>query len=131
MAGGTALAATDTMGLFHITTAEAWARANAAGEYRAPSLDTERFIHLSTDRQWLRTAQRFFRGQHGLVLLSIRADRLEAEVRFESADGDDFPHLYGALNLDAVVDVFPLPVDDDGAIGIPVDLKPWAHFFTS
>lgn len=122
MVGGTASAVTDTMGLFHITTAEAWERAKAAGEYRAPSLDTEQFIHLSTDQQWLRTAQRFFRGQHGLVLLSIRADGLKAEVRFEAADGEQFPHLYGALNLDAVVDVFPLPVAEDGAIGIPARL---------
>ncbi len=101
------------MRLFHITTAEAWERAKAAGEYRAPSLETERFIHLSTDAQWLRTAQRFFRGQHGLVLLSIRPDLLKAEVKFERADGEDFPHLYGALNLDAVVEVSPLPVVGD------------------
>jgi uncharacterized protein (DUF952 family) len=106
-------------GLFHITTADAWERAKAAGAYRAPSLDTERFIHLSTDAQWLRTAQRFFRGQHGLVLLSIRADRLKAEVRFEAADGEHFPHLYGPLNLDAVIEVFALPVGEDGAIGVP------------
>lgn len=111
------------MRLFHITTADAWKRATAAGEYRAPSLETEQFIHLSTDAQWIRTAQRFFRGQHGLVLLSIRPDRLKAEVKFERADGEDFPHLYGALNLDAVVEVFPLPMGDDGAIGVPVDLQ--------
>jgi uncharacterized protein (DUF952 family) len=114
------------MGLFHITTAEAWARAKAQGEYRAASLETEGFIHLSGDRQWLRTADRFFRGQAGLVLLSIRADRLRAEVRFEAADGDSFPHLYGPLNLDAVVDAFPLPVAEDGTIGIPAGLAPWA-----
>ncbi|MDP1919180.1 MAG: DUF952 domain-containing protein [Myxococcales bacterium] len=107
------------MRLFHITTAEAWERAKAAGEYRAPSLETEQFIHLSTDSQWIRTAQRFFRGQRGLVLLSIRLDRVKAEVKFERADGEDFPHLYGALNLDAVVEVFPLPVGDDGAILAP------------
>lgn len=110
------------MRLFHITTAQAWERAKTIGEYRAPSLETEKFIHLSTDAQWMRTAQRFFRGQRGLVLLSIRPDLLRAEVKFERADGEDFPHLYGALNLDAVIDVFPLPMGDDGAIGMPAGL---------
>lgn len=109
--------------LFHITTAEAWARAKSQGEYRAATLDTEGFIHLSGEHQWLRTAERFFRGQRGLVLLAIRADRLRAQVRFETADGEQFPHLYGPLNLDAVVEAFPLPVGADGAIGLPPALE--------
>ena len=112
------------MRLFHITTHEAWAQAQAAGEYRAASLATEGFIHLSGERQWLRTANRFFRGQHGLVLLAIRADRLRAEVRYERADGDEFPHLYGPLGLDAVVEVHALPVEETGEIGTPPGLVP-------
>lgn len=60
--------------LFHITTRVAWAHALAAGSYRAPSLDREGFIHFSTDKQWLATANRFFRGQAGLVLLSAQTE---------------------------------------------------------
>ena len=40
-----------------------------------------------------------------LVLLVIDPARLTAEVRFEHADGDDFPHLYGSLELAAVIEV--------------------------
>ena len=118
------------MGLFHITTRVAWTEAVAAGTYRAPSLDREGFIHFSGDAQWLRTANRFFRGQTGLVLLSIREDRLQAGLLHESADGELFPHLYGELNLDAVVDVFDLPLGSDGTIGLPGELEPWAKYFT-
>ncbi|MDB4953476.1 MAG: hypothetical protein JWO36_1045 [Myxococcales bacterium] len=107
------------MSLFHITKRVAWEAAQRAGEYRAPSLETEGFIHLSTDRQWVTTANRFFRGQRELVLLTIREDRLRAEVRYEAADGDSFPHLYGPLNLDAVAGALALPVANDGSIGIP------------
>ncbi len=124
------------MGLFHITTRDAWTRAQAEGVYRTPSLDKEGFIHLSGDRQWLATANRFYGGQRDLVLLSIRADRLGADaIRFEpgvppTPSGEHFPHLYGSLPLDAVVEVHDLPVDDDtGAIGIPPGLLPWRHFF--
>ena len=96
------------MRLFHITTRAAWQQAVDAGEYRAPSLATERFIHLSNERQWLGTANRLFRDRAGLVLLVIAADRLRHAVHDEPADGEMFPHLYGPLNVDAVVDVLDL-----------------------
>lgn len=91
------------MSLFHITSHEAWQTAECRGVYLAPSLDTEGFIHLSTMEQWPRTRDRFYRGQTGLVLLRIDPVRLFAEVRYDPADGELFPHLYGPLNLDAVV----------------------------
>ena len=110
------------MGLFHITSRAEWERAQATGEYRAPSLASEGFIHLSYDRQWLAVADRLFRGRTDLVLLSIRRDRLRSEVREEDADGDRYPHLYGPLNTDAVVDALPLPVKDDGTFDVPAAL---------
>ena len=93
------------MRLFHITSHEAWSDAKLHGAYRAPSLGTQGFIHLSEERQWPLTLQRFYGGQPGLVLLVLEASLLRAEVRFEPADGDLFPHLYGELNLDAVIEV--------------------------
>ena len=107
------------MAYFHITTKARWAAAKLAGMYRAPSLETEGFIHLSGDRQWPRTANRFYRGQADLVLLVIAPARLRAAVRFEAADGEEFPHLYGPLDLDAVGEVLDLPLGADGAIGAP------------
>jgi uncharacterized protein (DUF952 family) len=108
--------------LFHITTRDDWKRARELGEYRAPSLATEGFIHLSRARQWHAVANRFYRGRTGLVLLAIRADRLRYEVRDEPVDGDRFPHLYGPLAIDAIVDVFELTVAADGSIEIPAAL---------
>ena len=89
--------------LLHITSEAAWVAAERRGVYRAPSLDTEGFIHLSLERQWLGTAARFYRGVSGLVLLVIRVECLAAPVRFEPAHGDEFPHLYGELPARAVV----------------------------
>lgn len=113
--------------LFHITTADAWAAAQAAGAYRAPSLASHGFIHLSGEAQWLATANRFYRGQRDLLLLVIDPARLTAEVRWEDGvppapDGAQFPHLYGPLALVAVDAALPLPVADDGAVGVPAAL---------
>ena len=117
------------MTLFHILSADAWEEAWARGELRPESLRTEGFIHLSGDRQWLRVANARFAGRADLVLLTIREDRLASPVRVEPADGDEFPHLYGPLNLDAVVEALPLPCGPDGRIGIPETLVPWRAYF--
>lgn len=118
---------TGAVRLFHITTGEAWAAAQATGAYRAPSLATHGFIHLSSAAQWLATANRFYRGQPDLLLLVIDPMRLTAEVRWEdgvppAADGAQFPHLYGALEVAAVVAAVPLPVATDGTISQPPKL---------
>jgi uncharacterized protein (DUF952 family) len=94
--------------LFHIATRAGWEAARAAGDYRARSLDEVGFIHLSTAAQWPQTLARFFAGVPDLVLLEIDPARVAAEIRFERADGDDFPHLYGVLLVAAVVGVTAL-----------------------
>lgn len=94
------------MRLFHITQRAAWLAAQRAGEYRAPSLDEVGFIHLSTADQWRATQQRWFAGASDLVLLEIDGDRLAAPVRIEGG----FPHLYGVLEVAAVVAVHALEI---------------------
>jgi uncharacterized protein (DUF952 family) len=101
--------------LFHITTELAWAAARETGKYRAASLETEGFIHLSTGDQWPRTLVRWFPGRGDLVLLTIDPARLEeTEVRYEPAHGEDFPHLFGALPIHAVIEVRTLVLGADG-----------------
>jgi uncharacterized protein (DUF952 family) len=90
--------------LFHITTRDAWQHAVATGDYRPSSLEREGFIHLSTEAQWPRTRERLFAAAPDLLLLVIDPERVEA-IRWETADGDSFPHLYQALAIGAVVEV--------------------------
>ena len=119
------------MTLWHITTRVAWDSAQASQKYTAESLAREGFIHLSTDRQWIKTANRFFLGHTGLLLLCIREDKLVAKVKYEAADGELFPHLYGQLNVDAVAEVHELAPDEDGSFSLPESLRPWAKYFKS
>jgi uncharacterized protein (DUF952 family) len=108
--------------LFHITTRRAWELALHAGHYVPDAFAADGFIHLSEERQWFRTAQRFYRGQPNLVLLVVDEHRLTASVRREAADGELFPHLYGPINLDAVVSVYDLPLDARGNVLAPATL---------
>lgn len=112
--------------IYHITTRGEWAAAQSAGSYRAASLDCEGFIHCSTKRQILPVAKHFYRGRGDLLLLYIDDSRLQAPLVWEApahpdpdfgefAAGDsEFPHIYGALNLDAVVEVADLREGKNG-----------------
>jgi uncharacterized protein (DUF952 family) len=68
-------------------------------------------------------AKVFFRGAAKLVVLRIAIERLNAEVRYEDLEGGNelFPHVYGQLNLDAVVGVMPLPQGVMGTFAFTVD----------
>jgi uncharacterized protein (DUF952 family) len=123
-AGRVALRYTVAMSkIYHITTAAAWAEAQAAGAYSADSLATEGFIHFSTSEQLLWVAERFYRGLAGLLLLTVDTERLTAELRFEESEpGRQFPHLYGPLNLDAVIATQPFTPNRDGSFTLPPGL---------
>lgn len=106
--------------ILHITSKQEWLDAQNRGEYIAPSLQTEGFIHCSTEKQVLHVANAFYRGKEGLVLLVVDEARLKPEVRWEApagppaenvAEADLFPHIYGPINLDAVASVLDFEPD--------------------
>jgi len=100
------------MRIFHIATLADWKEAESSGTYRTSTygrtLEQEGFIHASRQDQWRETRQRFYADvPEALVLLEIDPGRLTSELRVEEVPeaGDSFPHIYGPLNLDAVVAV--------------------------
>ena len=105
------------MNILHITSKSSWVDAQAKGEYRADSLAAEGFIHCSMPAQVVAVAERFYAGQHGLILLILDSKRIRAEVRYEAGtDKPDelFPHVYGPINLDAVARVLDFEPDFTG-----------------
>jgi uncharacterized protein (DUF952 family) len=115
--------------IYHITERRSWEAALNGDEYVAESLRAQGFIHASTQGQVLETANLFYRGQDGLVLLCIDPAKLRAPLRREAASNaghrDDaglFPHIYGPLNLDAVTRVIDFPCGIDGHFVLPAAL---------
>ncbi len=109
--------------IFHICRREDWEKAATEGVYRASSLETEGFIHCSTPKQLVSTANLLFRGEEGLVLLHIESQKVEAEIEYENTTGgeDLFPHIYGSLNLDAVQKVVDFQPGLDGRFEISLE----------
>ena len=90
----------------HLAVAAEWEEAVAGGgPYRRStlgrSLDEVGFIHCSFDEQVAATASLIYAGRDDVVVLTIDEARLGCEVRVE----DGFPHIYGPLRLEAVVEV--------------------------
>lgn len=107
--------------IYHITSHEAWAAAEDAGQYTADSLESEGFIHCSTIDQVVDVANSFYKGQPGLVLLAIDETELTADVVYEDShqNGVLFPHIYGPLNIEAVLNVIEFPCDQKGIFQLP------------
>lgn len=106
--------------LLHITSRTQWDRARFAGVYRTESLDTEGFIHCSTRSQVLGVADARFRGREDLVLLCIDSSRVQAPIQFDATEtGERFPHIYGPLNVEAVMRTVAFPPGPDGRFTLP------------
>jgi len=115
--------------IYHITERHSWAAAQAAGQYVAESLGVQGFIHASTRGQVIETANLFYGGQDGLVLLCIDPSKLQAPLKREAASNAGhregaglFPHIYGPLDLDAVTGVIDFPCRVDGTFELPAAL---------
>lgn len=102
--------------IYKICTAAEWAEAERAGVYRGSAVDRrDGFIHFSTSEQAAETAAKWFAGQRDLVLVAVDADVLGDKLKWEpSRGGAMFPHLYGELEIKAVLRVDPLPLDSAG-----------------
>jgi uncharacterized protein (DUF952 family) len=93
-----------------------WDAAAAGGAY-AGSADDARdgFIHLSAADQAQATADKYFRGQAGLVLVAFEAEALGPALKWEpSRGGALFPHLYGPLPAAAALEARAVPLRLDG-----------------
>jgi len=118
--------------IYHITSRSAWGEARQNGEYRAESLESEGFIHCSTGSQVLPVVEKYYMGQHGLLLLVIEPTLLASDLKWEPPsggtpppgvpEGDLFPHIYGPINLEAVLRAVDLESNPDGNYNLPIDL---------
>jgi uncharacterized protein (DUF952 family) len=111
--------------IYHLALEDEWEDAARRGcSYRRSTLGRSvrevGFIHCSLPEQVQGVADQAYGGRRRVVLLTIDRSRLSDEVRMENLEGGDelFPHLYGELPLDAVIQVDPVPVGDDGRLAV-------------
>ena len=91
--------------IYHVTTKTQWNEAEQKGFFDEPSLQAEGFIHNSTEAQVPGVLERYYKGKTDLILMHIDETKLVAELKYELAPSvnEMFPHIFGVINLDAVV----------------------------
>ena len=109
--------------IYHVARAEDWNQAQTAGRYAPASLAEEGFIHASQADQLERLKRNgMFTADTDWTVLTIDPLKVQAEIRYEpggvhpgadppgvtSPPEELFPHIYGPLNTDAVVNAVPL-----------------------
>jgi uncharacterized protein (DUF952 family) len=127
--------------LYHITSASEWDTAQTRGEYKSLNFAEEGFIHCSYSHQLLTVANRFYRGQNGLVILVIESSTIISSHRLlsgktteptvtvslieENLEGGTelYPHLYCLLPINSVIKVVAFPCDADGGFILPEELE--------
>ena len=91
--------------IYHVVTQTDWQFALENGFYEAASLASEGFIHTSKENQVKGVLERYYKNQTDLLLLHIDEDKLIPQLKYENASSVEelFPHIYGRLNLNAVI----------------------------
>ena len=112
--------------IYHLALASDWQVALEAGEYRVSTLgrtlEQEGFLHASTASQVRGVVDAVYAGvQELLMLLTIDERRLTVPLRWDAVSGsaEPFPHLYGPLDVGAVVLATPLLRDEQGRLEVP------------
>ncbi|CAN5774303.1 hypothetical protein BH23CHL5_BH23CHL5_06190 [soil metagenome] len=100
---------------YHLTTLDEWTYQHRQPMYRAATLDGEGFIHC-TDLidELIAVGNRYYRDDlRTYVALQIDCDRVSAPIVYDDPTSI-FPHVYGPMDIEAVIRVFRVERDSAG-----------------
>lgn len=102
--------------IFHLITEQDWESAHGTVQWRPGSLGDEGFIHCSNDEeQAMQVVARLYPGRTDLLALEVDTEKLSHPVISEpSRSGEIYPHIYGPLEIGAVIRVWRVKVDGQG-----------------
>lgn len=93
--------------------------------YGEKYIETEGFIHCSDIYTFYKVAPNFLNVEEKLILLCIDTEKTHAEIKWEDNYncGTTFPHIYGLLNTDSVINVLPFLKDSNGDFLLNTELQ--------
>jgi len=102
--------------IVHACTNEDWLKAKENGIYKTESLESQGFIHFSGPNTIQFVANSHWMGRKDIILLIVDSEKVNPEIKYEIDPGSGrfYPHIYGPLNLDAVIKVIDYLPNEDG-----------------
>ncbi|MER2493158.1 DUF952 domain-containing protein [Catenovulum sediminis] len=85
-----------------------------SGQIIRDSLQAEGFIHASPKSQLNRVANKFYKNTQSPLILVVDKTKITSPVKWEPAKGGLYPHIYGPLNIDAVVKTEAIALNESG-----------------
>jgi uncharacterized protein (DUF952 family) len=104
--------------IYHLVPIDYWESQPADRPYAPADFAREGFIHCTQGAEQLAVvANRYYRNdRREWLVLVLDEQAITAEVKYEpGGDGLLYPHIYGALNRDAIRERLSMPRDPDGA----------------
>jgi uncharacterized protein (DUF952 family) len=100
---------------YHLTPRAWWDAADPVTPLRAPSLETEGFIHCTDGAtEMVATANRHYVAEPGqFVVLTVDLDQVTSPWRVEDP-ARIYPHIFGPIDRAAIVAVVDAPRGPDG-----------------
>lgn len=99
--------------IFHIAKSTDIDSANRTADYQCASLTSEGFIHCCDKHQLAGVVSRYYQEVDDVVLLVIDVEELTPALIHENTVGGSelFPHVYGAINQSAIIDIVPFGIN--------------------
>lgn len=93
--------------IFHFVKEPWWLSQSFNENYVSENFSNEHFIHASTRAQLQATCNRYYSEQEVIFLVHIDTEKLTAPMKHEwsSSIQEEFPHIFGPLNRDAIYKV--------------------------
>ena len=92
--------------IYHIVTPEVWETFKNKDFYKAESLHSEGFIHCSYAEQLDGVLQRYYKTAEKVLILEIETEKLQSKLVEEASTNNEiYPHIYGAINRDAIIGI--------------------------
>ena len=99
---------------YHLVPRAEWEAADPQQPYLPRAFAQDGFVHCTDGADEVAaTANRYYRSEPDLLVLTIQRDRLAAPVRYEDPQ-QIYPHIYGPVERVAVIAVQPMQRSEQG-----------------
>ncbi len=107
--------------IYHLTFKKNRVLFRKSKPYRTDSLYSEGFIHCSPKDKVRSSAAKFFKKEKEILLIYIDQSKVRSEIIWEDSNNDNFlfPHIYGELNFEAVIEIAEISRDENGIFVFP------------